>query len=528
MNQALTGVQLIGFSTSRQGSQQFKAFDPQRQEWLEPAFTEATPEEIEEAVQLAAQAFEQYKLLPGKRRAEFLQAIAQQIEAVGDELLKTASAETGLPLGRLQNERGRTVNQLKLFATLLTEGSWVNARIDTAQPGTVPVPDIRQLQVPLGVVGVFGASNFPLAFSVAGGDTVAALAAGCPVVFKAHPAHPQTSQLVGVAIQRAAQETGMPEGVFSLVHGATNETGAYLVQHPLVAAVGFTGSFRGGKALYDLAVRREKPIPVYAEMSAVNPVFFLPEILKEKGDALAAQFVQSVTLGVGQFCTNPGVFLTTAAPQTETFVSSLQQQLSAAAGGPMLTPGILKAYKSGVQTLVDTYQAKVLAKPASEQDTTATPYLLEVPLDRVLKEPEISHEVFGPSSLHIKAGSMDELIAFARQMEGQLTATIHGTENDLKAAAPLVNILREKAGRLVINGFPTGVAVNHAMVHGGPYPATTPGAGTSVGTGAINRFTRPVCFQDFPAYLLPQELQDDNPLGIWRLVNGEWARDQIA
>lgn len=512
-----TGSQLIGNTRSAEGQQTFHAFDPQRQQTLPLPFREATNNETDRAVQLAAAAFTQYKKVPAAQRAAFLQAIAEGITALGDELVNTASAESGLPLARLQGERDRTTGQLRLFAGLLTEGSWVNARIDA---GT---PDVRQMQIPLGVIGIFGASNFPLAFSVAGGDTAAALAAGCTVVFKAHPAHPHTSHLVATAILAAANSTGMPEGVFSLLHGASIEVGQQLAVHPQLSAIAFTGSFRGGKSLYDTATRRPVPIPVFAEMGSVNPVFFLPGILQEKGETLAAQFLQSLTMGVGQFCTNPGLFITPGSGSS--FVDTLQKSIAAMPAGCMLTPGILDAYQKGISQLQQA-GAQVLGK-APEAAHQASPYLLQISAQQALDNPALCHEVFGPSSLHIRAENKEDLYRLARGLEGQLTATIHGTEEDLRQHAELVDILREKAGRILINGFPTGVAVNHAMVHGGPWPATTPAAGTSVGSAAIYRFCRPVCYQDFPAYLLPPELQNENPLGIWRLLNGRFSKDAL-
>lgn len=513
MNQ--TGLQIIGNSFSGEGHHTFQAFDPQKQQSLPPVFREATPGEIDQAVKLAAQAFTEYKKVPAQQRAAFLLAIADGLIALGDELPHTASAESGLPLARLQGERDRTTGQLRLFASLITEGSWVNARIDK---GT---PDVRQMQIPIGVIGIFGASNFPLAFSVAGGDTAAALAAGCTVVFKAHPAHPHTSHLVANVIRLAAAETGMPEGVFSLLHGVSIETGQQLAVHPLLSAIAFTGSFRGGKALYDTATRRATPIPVYAEMGSVNPVFFLPGILKEKGEALATQFLQSVNMGVGQFCTNPGLFITQKG--SDAFITALQKGITAMPAGCMLTPGILDAYNSGIRSLQQAGAQLLGEAPAGTHQ--AAPYLLQISAEQALQHPSVCHEVFGPSSLHIHADSKEVLYKLANNLEGQLTVTIHGTEEDLRQHAKLIDILREKAGRIVINGFPTGVAVNHAMVHGGPWPATTPAAGTSVGSAAIYRFCRPVCFQDFPAYLLPPALQDENPLGIWRLLNGNFSKD---
>lgn len=513
-----TGLQMIGNRLSGEGSQTFRAWAPAQQEWLPQEFREATAGETDAAVLLAAKAFPVYKKTTAAARAAFLRAIAASLEALGEVLLQTASAETGLPLPRLQGERERTCNQLRLFATLIEEGSWINARIDR---GT---PDVRQMQIPLGPVAVFGASNFPLAFSVAGGDTAAALAAGCPVVCKAHPAHPHTSHLAATAIKQAAQETQMPEGVFSLLQGATIETGQALARHPQLRAIAFTGSFAGGKALYETASRRPVPIPVYAEMGSVNPVFVLPGILKENSEALAAQYLQSLTQGVGQFCTNPGVLITTG--NADSFKAALQSGMEALSPGCMLTPGILSAYQKGLQHL-NTLGARALAK-APEAPGKAAAVLLQADLQQVQDNPGMLHEVFGPAGLLVSAGNVAEMYAFAEQLEGQLTATIHGTPADLEAHAGLVDILREKAGRLLVNGFPTGVAVNHAMVHGGPWPATTPAAGTSVGTGAIYRFTRPVCFQDFPEGLLPEQLRNENPQNIWRLANGQWTRDALT
>lgn len=522
-----TGGQIIGYDLSKEGSRTFQPYDPALQETIPEVFTDATAGEVDAAAGKAAVAYKIYGKLPGKNKATFLDAIAAKIEEAGDELINAAQRETGLPSGRLTGERGRTVNQLRLFARLLEDGSWVNARIDKADPDK-QLPDLRQMQVPLGIAGVFGASNFPLAFSVAGGDTASALAAGCPVVFKAHPAHPRTSFLVGKAIMAAAAATGMPDGVFSLLQGHSHAVGMELVNHPLIAAIGFTGSFRGGKALFDAAARREKPIPVFAEMGSVNPVFLLPGALKARGEALAAGLLGSVTLGTGQFCTNPGLFVTVEDPAAAEFGIMLKEKLENSEGGPMLTPGIHSAYAGGIRRLTEEFGLKKIKEAEPEKDGRAYAQLLETDVETVLKFPAIAEEVFGPGSVHIKAGTFDEMMKFASGLEGQLTATIHGTEEDLEQYGELVDILREKAGRLVFNGFPTGVAVSHAMVHGGPYPATTFPSGTSVGTLAIYRFTRPVCYQDFPQGRLPEELKNTNPLRIWRLVNGQLTANQLS
>ena len=515
----LSGQQLIGGVFKASGRETFAAFNPAAAKALEQQFTEATLEEIDEACLAAAGAFADYQGKSGRERAAFLERIADEIVNLGDDLVQAAGEETGLPAARLQGERTRTVNQLRLFAGLIKEGSWVNAVIDTAQPDRQPLPkpDIRQMQVPLGPVAVFGASNFPFAFSVAGSDTASALAAGCPVVFKAHPAHPASCELMAIAIAKAGKECNMPAGVFNMVQGGSHQVGGRLVQHPAIKAVGFTGSFAGGKALYDLAVRRPEPIPVYAEMGSVNPVFFLPRVLKEKGTALAKSFAASVTLGTGQFCTNPGTFALMDGEEAQAFLQQTKEALLQISMGPMLTQGIQASYLKGVQEL-----AKHTGETITAENVQA--FVFTTRMKDALQNDHLMEEVFGPCSVGIRADSKEELMQFARSLKGQLTATIHGTEEDLAEYRELVSVLQQKAGRLVINGFPTGVEVSHAMVHGGPFPATTDSRSTSVGTLAIYRFSRPVCLQDFPQSLLPEELKDENPLGIWRKMNGEWSR----
>ncbi|RYF70259.1 MAG: aldehyde dehydrogenase (NADP(+)), partial [Cytophagaceae bacterium] len=415
------------------------------------------------------------------------------------------SQESALPLPRLEGERGRTVGQLRLFADFVRNDTWVNvisSPLQAVKKADGEPAMLHQMQIALGPVAVFGASDFPLAFSVAGGDTVSALAAGCPVVFKAHPAHPATCELVAQAINRALAKTGLPAGVFSLLQGATHRVGEALVQHPLIKAVGFTGSYRGGKALYDLAVRRSEPIPVYAEMGSTNPVFFLPGALAENKAVLATAFAASVTQGVGQFCTNPGLFV--VGKGQADFTDELERQLSATTCGAMLTEGIKQAYHKGItrlRTITDTQVS------TNWTDEGVQPHLLLTNVPSALQHPELSEEVFGPSTVGIVAESKEELMTFAKNLHGHLTATIHGTEADLAEYADLVDVLSMKVGRLVFNGFPTGVEVNHAMVHGGPFPATTDSRSTSVGTSAIYRFTRPVCFQAFPDSALPGTLQ---------------------
>lgn len=493
----LTGQQLIGNTYSQLGTQSFTGFNPATGEPLSTVFYEATAAEIDEAVALADQAFLKYRKVKGAEKALFLEAIAEEILALDNDLIKMASLETALPEARITGERGRTVGQLRLFATMLRDGKWENEIIDPAQPDRQPLskPALRQVQIPIGPVAVFGASNFPLAFSVAGGDTVSALAAGCPVVFKAHPAHPATCELVGRAILKAAEKTGMPNGVFSMVHGISHEVGGQLVQHPLIKAVGFTGSYRGGKALYDLAVRRPEPIPVYAEMGSTNPVFFLPRALQQNGEALAQAFAGSVTLGTGQFCTNPGLFVTLES--NEPFVNVVAENLNKISVGAMLTSGIRQAFLNGIGHLKTQEGITTLTPPTED----VAPTLLVTTATQAIDNPSVTEEVFGPSTVGILADEKEAVLAFARSLQGHLTATIHGTEEDLEEYKELIDILTLKVGRLVFNSFPTGVEVSPAMVHGGPFPATTDARSTSVGTTAIYRFTRPICFQDLPASL---------------------------
>ncbi len=523
----LAGLNLIGNTTSGKGTVTFKAVNPFTTKELPTTFREATEEEVALAVEQAESAFLPYRSKPAEERAQFLEAIADEILALGDELIERCMQETALPRARLTGERGRTMNQLRLFAEVVREGWWADVRIDTAQPDREPVPkpDIRQMHLPLGPVGIFGASNFPLAFSVAGGDTASALAAGCPVVVKGHPLHPGTSELVGRAILAAAQKTGMPDGVFSLVQGASNEVGMALVRHPGINAIGFTGSFRGGKAIFDAANRRPAPIPVFAEMGSSNPVFILPGALKERKEKIAQGLAGSLTLGVGQFCTNPGLVVTSGREETQDFLQILGEQISPIAPGAMLAAGIRNNYLSGVERLSRFQGVGLVAsgnKPEGENSVPAM--VFSTGARTFLGDKTLAEEVFGPSTLNVSAESKDELVKVAEALEGHLTATIHGTEEELQEYAGLVRVLERKVGRIIFNGFPTGVEVCHAMMHGGPFPATTAPHTTSVGTAAIRRFARPVCYQDFPQAALPLPLRDDNPLKIWRLIDGEWTK----
>ncbi len=517
-------TQIIGFNTSAEGTETFYSFNPATATNNEYVFPKATATEVEMAAEKAASAFQQYYKKSGQEKAGFLEAIAEEIMNTGDELLTVCSSETGLPKARIESERGRTVNQLKMFAALLREGSWVDARIETAQPDRTPIPkpDLRYMQIALGPVVVFGASNFPLAFSVAGGDTASALAAGCPVIVKAHSAHPATSSIVGKAIQRAALKTNMPDGVFSLLFGDGTTTGMQLVKHPHIKAVGFTGSYKGGKALYDAAVSRPEPIPVYAEMGSSNPVFILPQAMKERAAAIATGYAGSITLGVGQFCTNPGVLF--YKENENEFKNILKQEFEKTNGGVMLAPSIYHSYSKAVEQQLHVNGVAQLATGAAakgNESNYATPVLFETNSEIFESNPELSEEIFGPASITVTTTGKEEMINIAKKLSGHLTATVHGTEAELVEYKELIDVLEQKVGRVVINGFPTGVEVCSAMVHGGPFPATTDSKSTSVGTAAINRFTRPVCYQNMPDVLLPAELKNKNTLGIWRLINSE-------
>jgi alpha-ketoglutaric semialdehyde dehydrogenase len=521
----LTGKNSIAGQWSGHGHT-FKAENPALGVAVAPDFFEASPTEINDAIIKAEAAFEIYRQKTGKEKAILLETIADEILALGESLIHRCMMETGLPEARLIGERGRTIGQLKLFAKTLREGSWVNARIDTAEPDRKPLakPDIRSMLRPLGPVGIFGASNFPLAFSVAGGDTTSALAAGCPVVFKAHPAHPGTCEMIAMAINNAIVKTKMPHGIFSMVHGASVEVGLAIVKHPLIKAIGFTGSYRGGKAIFDEAHRREVPIPVYAEMGSTNPVFILPGALKEKNEIIARDLATSVTQGVGQFCTNPGLVLVEKSEYSTTFGNQLSKSMSESSSGVMLTKAIQHNFTKGLDKLKSISGVTVTSRGKEEgSGYRGVAALLQTSSSHFLKDHELEEEVFGPSTLLITAENRDQLIQSARKLKGHLTATVHGTEKDLEDYADLISILEQKVGRIIFNGYPTGVEVCDSMVHGGPFPATTDSRSTSVGTAAIFRFARPVCYQGFPNSMLPAELQDGNPLQIFRLVNGNWS-----
>jgi NADP-dependent aldehyde dehydrogenase len=493
-------------------------------------FDEATEEHLRLACEAAGRAFPEYRRISPGQRAAFLERIGEEIQALGDDLLIAANTETALPIAnRLTAERARTIHQLKTFADLIREGSWVDARIDHGIPGRKPHPrpDIRRMLIPIGPVAIFSASNFPLAFSVAGGDTASAFAAGCPVIVKAHPAHPATSELVARAIGRAAQETGMPAGVFSLLQSARNDIAVAVVKHPAVKAVAFTGSLRAGRALFDAAAGRPDLIPFYAEMGSTNPVFMLPGALKERASPIAQGMKTSVLLGSGQFCTCPGLAVGIADTHFASFSEELKILLSGASAAPMLHAGILQSYENGVErwSAIEGVETVKSVCTADRSKVEASPAVFMTDVATFLKHRELSEELFGPSTVVVRCRTREEMIDIARSLEGHLTATIHGTPEDLFEYAPLVSILETKVGRLIFNGFPTGVEVCASMQHGGPYPAATDSRTTSVGTAAILRFARPVAFQDFPESALPTELQDANPRRIWRLVDGQFKRD---
>jgi len=522
----ITGDMLIGASAVRGQQTQLHAINPATGDTLPPVFGGGGEAEAERACALAEAAFDAYRSTTPETRARLLEAIAAGIEALGDALIERAHAESGLPVARLQGERARTAGQLRLFARVLRDGCWQAATLDSALPErTPPRPDLRLQKIAVGPVAVFGASNFPLAFSVAGGDTASALAAGCPVVVKAHSAHLGTSELVGRVIQKAVADAGLPEGVFSLLVGAGTAIGTALVAHPAIQAVGFTGSRAGGLALVQTANSRAQPIPVYAEMSSINPVFLLPAALEARGSQIARDLVDSLVLGVGQFCTNPGLVLAQQGAALDAFRQAAVAALQDKGAATMLTPGIHRAYESGVGQLADIEGVRRigLGQPAGGPNQ-ARPALFETTAQCFLADHRVQAEVFGPASVLVACRDADEMLAVARRLEGQLTATVQADAADHAQARTLLTVLERKAGRVLFNGYPTGAEVSFAMVHGGPFPATSDTRATSVGASAIDRFLRPVCYQNLPAGLLPPALQDANPLGLWRLKDSEPVR----
>jgi len=525
----ITGKNFIGFSRTTQTNKPFQVYSLVKDENLEGEFSLASSEELEQALTLAEKAFEEYREISTERRAQFLDAIAEEIMLLGDALLERCSLETGLPLARLTGERARTCSQLNLFAQLIRDGWYVDARIDKAQPERQPLPksDIRRLLIPIGPVAVFGASNFPLAFSTAGGDTASALAAGCPVVVKAHSSHAGTNEYVSSAIIKAAQKTGMPEGVFSSLC-LSHEDAINLVTHPSIKAVGFTGSRNVGMRLFNAANSRPDPIPVFAEMSAVNPVLLLEGALKEQKEKIAKDLAASVVLGAGQFCTNPGLVLALENQTTESFLLEFRKHIESAKPSVMLNKNICRAYKDGV-TILQNSAATQLAEAIEEaQEYQAGAAAFTVKAEDFLADKQYSEEIFGPATLVVLCKDETEMLAILKSMEGQLTATVHANSADNKLVKKILPLLTEKAGRVIYGGYPTGVEVCHSMQHGGPFPSTTDGRSTSVGSGAIYRFLRPVAFQDIPDEFLPDALKNGNPLKILRLIDGDWTKEGIV
>ncbi|AOE85895.1 aldehyde dehydrogenase (NADP(+)) [Pseudomonas sp. TCU-HL1] len=524
----ILGHNFIADSRCASGQKTHQSFNATTGEALPYKFWQATPAEVELACEQAALASKSFRTTSAEKRAELLDTIANEIDELGADFVELVCAETALPAARIQGEQKRTVNQLRLFAEVLRRGDFYGARIDTALPGRTPLPrpDLRQYKTGVGPVAVFGASNFPLAFSTAGGDTASALAAGCPVVFKAHSGHMATSECVALAIRRALTKVGLPAGVFSMIYGGG--VGELLVKHPAIKAVGFTGSLKGGRALCDMAAARPEPIPVFAEMSSINPVIVLPKALELRGKQISEQLADSIVLGCGQFCTNPGLVIGLDSPEFGQFVASLSYQMGAKPSQTMLNAGTLSSYAEGVQRL---NKSEAVSHLAGRQigANQAEPQLFKAE-ERLLIDGDelLQEEVFGPASIVVSASGPEQLEQALQGLRGQLTASLIAEPEDLREFAHLIPLLETKVGRLLVNGFPTGVEVSDSMVHGGPYPATSDSRGTSVGTLAIDRFLRPVCYQNFPDEALPDVLKNSNPLGVQRLVNGVSTKDPIS
>lgn len=526
-NFIIIGQNFIAGQRSARGTQVLKSLDATTGEALAYEFHQATEEEVNQACQAASEAFKSYRHTSPEQRAQFLEAIADELDALGQDFLDTISQETALPLPRLQGERARTSGQMRLFAQVLRRGDFLGARIDTALPERKPLPrvDLRQIKIGVGPIAVFGASNFPLAFSTAGGDTASALAAGCSVVVKAHSGHMATADQVAQAIERAVIKTGMPKGVFNMIYG--NGVGEILVKHPLIQAVGFTGSLKGGRALCDMAAARPQPIPVFAEMSSINPMLMLPDALKNRGAQIAQDLADSVVMGCGQFCTNPGLILGIKSPEFTQLVEKLTEIMEAKPAQTMLNAGTLKSYASGLAHLKAHHGIEHLAGQ-QQQGNQAQPQLFKADISLLLAADQLlQEEIFGPTTVIIEVDDKPQLYQALNSMNGQLTVSLIADDTDLTQFADIVPILEEKAGRLLINGYPTGVEVSDAMVHGGPYPATSDARGTSVGTLAIDRYLRPICYQNYPQALLPDALKNENPLHIQRLINGELTQAAI-
>ncbi len=492
-------------------------------------FNDATTEELDVIMKDAWKAFHIYRKYSLRQRADFMRAIAKEMEALGDELLQVTGEETHLPEARLKNERARTIFQLNSYADACEKGDWLDARIDVANPDrNPPRPDIRKMLIPLGPVVVFGAANFPFAYSTAGGDTATALAAGCPVIVKAHPAHPQTSELVAKAILKAAVACYMPSGIFAHVYGASFDVGKALVEHPYTRGVGFTGSFTGGKQLFDWANQRKSPIPVFAEMSSINPVFLLPGKMKEGAADVAKMYAGSITVGVGQFCTNPGLIIGIDNDDLQQFMDGLSEEIKSAGSGNMLNPGIFKNYVEKRANALSQQDVETVAVSSAEPIINqGLPTIAATSAQAFINNTLLHQEVFGPYSLIIRCKDMGEMLEVARHIEGQLTATLMATAVDIKNSEELVEVVKNMCGRFILNSVPTGVEVCLSMQHGGPFPATTDSRFSSVGADAIKRFARPMSFQNWSNELLPEELKNENPLKIWRTVNNELTKEEI-
>jgi NADP-dependent aldehyde dehydrogenase len=526
----MTGKNYIGNQLSAKGNKTYKTFNPEINQENDVEFCEASSEEINDAVTLASRAFKKFRTTSGAKKAEFLNTIADEILALDDQLIQTYCSETGLPEGRAKGERGRTVGQLRSFATMVAEGSWVDATIDKAKPNREPMPrlDIRKMSIPLGPVVVFGASNFPLAYSTAGGDTAAALAAGCPVIVKSHPMHAGTGELVASAIIKAAEKTGMPNGVFSNLNSSGIEVGQQLVANPKIKAVGFTGSIKGGRALLDLAAKREEPIPVFAEMGSINPVLILPKALENRNEEIATTYAGSITLGTGQFCTNPGLILGIKSDALSAFINHLSQEIMDINTACMLHPDIKKAYNANKEKVIAQDHVSVTANFASDvANNHAQQAVVSVNGNTFLENPTLHIEVFGPFSMVVQCENITELEQVIASLEGQLTGTVIADNDEISDYSNIIAALQNRVGRIIFNGVPTGVEVCESMVHGGPYPASTDSRFSAVGISSIKRWVRPFSYQSWPNHLLPDELKNENTLDIFRTIDQVRSKDKI-
>ena len=526
----ITGKNYIGQKLSANGTVTFKTINPTVNCENEAVFTEATSDEVNEAVALAWEAFSIYRSVSSEKKAAFLNSIADGIEGLGDSLLEMYCKESGLARGRAEGERGRTIGQLRAFAQLVSEGSWVDAAIDTAIPDRAPLPkvDLRKMSIPLGPIVVFGSSNFPFAFSTAGGDTASALAAGCPVIVKSHSMHAGTGEMVAAVVLKAARENGMPDGVFSNLSGGGRTVGAQLVAHKHVKGVGFTGSIQGGRALYDIAAKREEPIPVFAEMGSINPVIILPSALHSDLDKWSTQLADSITGGAGQFCTKPGLIIGIKGDLLAKYTTTLGEKLMNISPICMLHPSIKKNFNAGKELVSSQIGVNVVASyEKSVGSNFAQQKLITVEGKTFLSNHTLNTEVFGPFSVVVQCENKEELVNVIKSLEGQLTGTIITDAKELTNYSEVVDALQNRVGRIIFNGVPTGVEVCPSMIHGGPYPASSDSRFTAVGIHSIKRWIRPFSFQNWPMELLPLELRNDNPLNIMRLVNNKITNERI-